>query len=265
MDNRPIGVMDSGIGGLSVVRQLKAQLPGESIMFIGDQGHFPYGTKTDETIQMFVQRIANYFVAHDVKLMVIACNTATAAALPLLRQTLPIPVIGVIEPGAQAALATGATQIGVIATDSTIHSGAYEQQLTHLNPAVQVTSLATQPLVRVVETGQTGTPAALSAVQTALAPLVNQPITALILGCTHFPFLTPEIQQVLGPQVTLVDPAIATVQAVQRHLEATQQLSNASQGHLMAYSTGELADLQRGFAKWLPGVTPQSCAELKLD
>lgn len=103
MDNRPIGVMDSGIGGLSVVRQLKAQLPGESIMFIGDQGHFPYGTKTDETIQMFVQRIANYFVVHDVKLMVIACNTATAAALPLLRQTLPIPVIGVIEPGASGA------------------------------------------------------------------------------------------------------------------------------------------------------------------
>lgn len=264
MDNRPIGVMDSGIGGLSVVRQLQAQLPGESIIFIGDQGHFPYGTKSDDEIQTLVQRIAHYFVAHDVKMMVIACNTATAAALPMLQQTLPIPVVGVIEPGAQAALATGATQIGVIATDSTIRSGAYERQLTHLNPAVQVTSRATQPLVRVVEMGQTGTPAALTAVQTALVPFTTQPVTALILGCTHFPFLAPEIQQVLGDQVMLVDPAIATAQAVQQHLQATNQLASARKGQLMAYSTGTLADLQRGLTNWLPGVTPIVCAELKL-
>ncbi len=255
MDRRPIGVMDSGLGGLSVLRVLHDELPQESLTFVGDQGHFPYGTKSQQTIRQLSLAIGRFLVAHDVKLMVIACNTATGAALTTLQRELPIPVIGVIQPGAAAALATPVQTVGVIGTTSTIKNGAYVKALHDLQPSVKVVSQPAQPLVSIVEHGQTGTPMAQRAVNTALAIFDDQPIETLVLGCTHFPFLRAEIQQKVGPNVRLVDPAVETVQAVKRKLAACDLLApvdNTDQ-QVTLYSTGQKADLMRGADQWLAG------------
>lgn len=253
MDNRPIGVMDSGLGGLSIVRVLRKQLPNESIVFVGDEGHFPYGTKPQETIRTLVSRIGQFLLSQNVKMMIIACNTATAAALDSVSAELPIPVIGVIQPGAKAAVASGAHRIGVIATESTTKDGAYVRTIKALNPDAQVMAKATQPLVSIVEHGLTGTKEAQTAVDEQLAEFTDQPVDSLVLGCTHFPFLAPEIQHKLGQHVQLIDPAIETVRQAQAYLEEHQQLTAAHQATVNLYSTGHVEDLVAGGHKWLDG------------
>lgn len=180
--------MDSGLGGLSVVRLIQQQLPNESIVFVGDEGHFPYGTKNQAEVRKFVLKIGEYFEKYPVKLMVIACNTATAA-LATAKKELSIPVLGVIHPGAQAAVNTNAHTIGVIGTDSTIKDGAYEREIHKIDPTIDVISKATQPLVSIVEHGLTNTPQAQQTVNEQLSIFDTHPVDALILGCTHFPFL----------------------------------------------------------------------------
>lgn len=181
--------MDSGLGGLSVVRLIQQQLPNESIVFVGDEGHFPYGTKNQAEVRKFVLKIGEYFEKYPVKLMVIACNTATAAALATAKKELSIPVLGGIHPGAQAAVNTNAHTIGVIGTDSTIKDGAYEREIHKIDPTIDVISKATQPLVSIVEHGLTNTPQAQQTVNEQLSIFDIHPVDALILGCTHFPFL----------------------------------------------------------------------------
>lgn len=264
MDRRPIGVMDSGLGGLSVLRVLRKELPDESLLFVGDQGHFPYGTKTQAEIRQLALAIGRFLVRHDAKLMVVACNTATGAALPALQAALPIPVIGVIKPGATAALADDPQTIGVIGTDSTIKNGAYERTLHSLQPTVQVVSQPAQELVAIVEHGQTGTPNAQQAVDTVLRRFTDQPVGTLILGCTHFPFLSGEIRRTLGPTVRLVDPAYETVQAVKRVLAAKQLLATGGRQQTCLYTTGQVSDLEAGADQWLSGDYTQ-CSSIYLD
>lgn len=266
MDRRPIGVMDSGLGGLSVMRVLRDELPAESLTFVGDQGHFPYGTKSQAEIRQLALAIGRFLVKQDAKLMVIACNTATGAALPTLQRELPIPVIGVIRPGAEAALATGAQTVGVIGTESTIKNGAYTATLHSLRPNVKVVSQPAQPLVSIVEHGKTGTVEAQKAVDQALSIFDQQRVDTLVLGCTHFPFLQKEIQKKMGSAVRLVDPAFETVQQVKKTL-ATQSLL-APEGNpfrrINLYSTGRKEDLQRGANQWLGG-RYNSCNHLDLE
>jgi glutamate racemase len=252
MDNRPIGVMDSGLGGLSVVRVIQQELPNEEVIFVGDQGHFPYGTKDPAEVRGLALSIGSFLQRNDVKMMIIACNTATAAALPALQDKLPVPVIGVIEPGARAALVQDKKgAIGVIATTATINSGAYPAAIENLAPGTPVITQATQPMVKVVERGQTGTSTAQEVVDEQLAPFKDQPIKTLIMGCTHFPFLAPEISRTLGKTVTLVDPAKETVATAKKWLEDHQSLGNHVHPQYYLYSTGNLADLQAGVNKWL--------------
>lgn len=253
MDQRPIGVMDSGLGGLSVVRLMRQRLPHESIIFVGDQGHFPYGTRTQDEIRSFALKIGQFLVSQHIKLMVIACNTATAASLTLLQKELPVPVIGVIQPGAVAAVSLPYhDRIGVIATDSTTKDGAYVRAIKALSPQSTVISHATQPLVSIVEHGQTGTPAAQQAVDEQLAIFRQHPVDVLILGCTHFPFLTKEIMRTLGKTVAIIDPAGETVQLAARLLTKRASLaSQEAQGQLTLYSTGTASDLAKGAQKWL--------------
>lgn len=253
MDNRPIGMMDSGLGGLSVARVLRRQLPNESLVFVGDEGHFPYGTKPQATIQHLVSQIGHFLMTKDVKMMIIACNTATAAALATVSKELPIPVIGVIHPGAKAAVATGARSIGVIATNSTTKDGAYVRSINQLSPNIRVVPQATQPLVPIVEHGQTGTAVAQTVVNQQLAVFDDNPVQALILGCTHFPFLAQEIQHKMGNQVQLVDPALETVHEAQRYLTEHDMLSSTSNSHVHLYSTGDVHDLIAGADQWIAG------------
>lgn len=264
MDKRPIGLMDSGLGGLSVTRVLRQQMPAESVVFVGDQGHYPYGTKQQSQIQQLALAIGEFLVRQDVKLMIIACNTATAAALPLLQAKLPIPVIGVVQPGAQAAVKRGGRRIGVIGTESTINHQAYKQALNKLAPDLTVVSKATQPLVGLVEHGLTRTSKAQQVVNTELKIFDQQPVDTLILGCTHFPFLQTEIGTKLGPAVQLVDPAYETISQAQQLLAQHQQLAPTSQQPaIKLYSTGNQADLVQGAAKWLP-YGYDSCEHLEL-
>ncbi|KRM74515.1 glutamate racemase [Limosilactobacillus coleohominis DSM 14060] len=254
MDNRPIGVMDSGLGGLSVIRIIREQLPNESIVFVGDQGHFPYGVRTQENVCQLALNIGRYLMTHDIKMMIIACNTATAASLPTLQKELPIPVIGVIKPGAEAALAQPKhARIGVTATEGTIKAGAYPKTIHELNPDVTVIPKAAQPMVSVVEHNEVGTPKAQEVVNEQLAIFKKQPVDVLVLGCTHFPFLAKEISNLL-PDVKLVDPALETVKTAKQMLTETDQLNSSDQpGTMKLYSTGDFQELQTGAEKWLPG------------
>lgn len=249
MDKRPVGMMDSGLGGLSVARVLQQRLPHEDLVFVGDQGHFPYGEKTPAQVRERTLALGHFLVEQGAKMMVIACNTATAAALPAVQAALPIPVIGVINPGVRGALQLHPRHVGVIATEGTTKAGAYPAALHQANPDLAVTATAAQPLVDIVEHHQTGTQAAQAAVDRELAAYQAEPVDALILGCTHFPFLAPEIRRTLG-DVPLVDPAIETVAAVEKYLRDHDQL-NPIGGATTLYTTGELADLKEGALQWL--------------
>lgn len=253
MDNRPIGLMDSGLGGLSVGRILQRQMPNESLVFLGDQGRFPYGTRPQSQVRQYGLQIARFLASQHVKMVIIACNTMTAAALPNIQQDLKIPVLGVIEPGAQAvATAPVHHRVGVIATDSTTKDGAYVRQIHRLDPDIEVIPQAAQQLVSIVEHGQAGTPAAQQSVDKALATFVKKPVDALVLGCTHFPFLTDEIRHTLGPDVLLIDPAVETVRNARRVLASRGEL--ASRDHhpeTTLYTTGEASSLAKMAAKLL--------------
>jgi glutamate racemase len=211
MRDRAIGVFDSGIGGLTVVRALLDQLPNESIIYFGDTARVPYGPKSAETVRRYALQIGEWLVTQGVKCVVVACNTATAHALSALQQTLAIPVIGVIEPGARAALAaTRGNAVGVIGTAGTIASGAYDRALKALAPAMQVHAVACPLLVPIVEEGWLDHPATRLIVHEYLAPLTAANIDTLVLGCTHYPLLADTLAAEAGPTVRLIDSARET-------------------------------------------------------
>lgn len=211
-DPRPIGVFDSGVGGLTVAAALMRRLPGESILYLGDTARLPYGTKSAETVRRYTARNVAFLRGRDVKAVVVACNTASALGLDGLEAD--VPLWGVIEPGARAALAAGGGHIGVLATESTIRSGAYEAALGQLDPAVEVTSQACGLFVPLVEEGWSNDPVAETVARRYLAPLEAVGVDTLILGCTHYPMLAPTIASVVGPGVTLVDSAETVAEAV---------------------------------------------------
>ncbi|HMJ06603.1 MAG TPA: glutamate racemase [Chthoniobacterales bacterium] len=213
-DPRPIGVFDSGVGGLTVVSALRALLPNESIYYLGDTARVPYGGKSATTVQRYSLEIAALLLAENAKAIVVACNTASAVALSALAD-LPVTVTGVILPGAAAATAaTRNGHIGVIGTRATIRSGAYEAALRRLNPDVRVTARACPLLVPLIEEGRLISPITDAVLLEYLQPLVEDGIDTLVLGCTHYPLLRPAIGRLLGDAVTLVDSAENCARAV---------------------------------------------------
>lgn len=210
-DMRPIGVFDSGIGGLTVVHELLHRLPHEAIAYFGDTARVPYGTKSPETIRRYADEAASYLMTHHIKLLVIACNTATAHAAAQLASRLPIPVVGVIDPGARAAVQVSRTsRIGVIGTRGTIRSGAYDQAVRRLLPDARVYAQACPLFVPLVEEGWRSHGATRLVAQEYLQPLKEMDVDVLILGCTHYPLLRDLIGEVMGPGVRLVDSATET-------------------------------------------------------
>ena len=212
---RPIGVFDSGIGGLTVVRELHRQLPDESIVYFGDTARVPYGAKSPATVARYAQEAAAYLLSRDVKLLVIACNTATAHAFDLLQSTVPVPVIGVIEPGARAAVeATRSGRIGVIGTAGTIRSGAYDLAVRRRLDSARVYAQPCPLFVPLVEEGMCEGEAPRLIASEYLKPLREMDVDALILGCTHYPLLRPLLQSIMGPDVALVDSGEETARDV---------------------------------------------------
>ena len=217
----PIGVFDSGIGGLTVVRELRRQLPAESILYFGDTARVPYGPKSPETVRRYSREIATFLLARGVKAVVVACNTATAHALPSLETELPVPVVGVVTPGARAAVrsADGHGGIGVIGTAGTVRSGAYERAIAALDPRTNVTARACPLFVPFVEEGWTTHPATRLVAEEYLAPFRGAGVDTLVLGCTHYPLLKPVIAEVLGPNTRLIDSAHETAAETRAVLE----------------------------------------------
>ncbi|MBA2622825.1 MAG: glutamate racemase [Chthoniobacterales bacterium] len=207
-DARPIGVFDSGIGGLTVVSALRRLLPNESIYYLGDTARLPYGGKSPATVQRYSLEIAALLLEQNAKTIVVACNTASALALPLLRETIPVAVTGMIAPGAQAATAaTRNGHIGVIGTRATIKSGAYERALREQNAEVRVTARACPLLVPLIEEGWLESEITDKILMQYLQPLLDDGVDTLVLGCTHYPLLRPAISRLLGRAITLVDAA----------------------------------------------------------
>ncbi len=216
----PIGVFDSGIGGLTVVHELIRQLPHESIVYYGDTARVPYGNKGPETVQRYSREIADFLESRGVKAIVVACNTATAQALPALRDECHVPVIGVIEPGARAAVAaTTGGEIGVIGTVGTIRSGAYHRAIHALRPCARVVEQPCPLFVPLVEEGWTDHDAARLVAREYLAPLAAAHVDTLVLGCTHYPLLKPLLHDFLGAGVRLIDSAEETAAETARVLE----------------------------------------------
>jgi len=222
-DPRPIGVFDSGVGGLTVLAELRRRLPAESTLYLGDNARAPYGPRTAEEVRSFTLESAAWLLAQDVKLLVLACNTATSHALHLVRQMASVPVLGVVRPGALAAAAsTRARHVGVIATAGTVASGAYAAAVGEADPSLIVTQVACPQLVPLVEAGQLSGPVADAAVRGYLGELfeADGEVDTLLLGCTHYPLLRPLIREVAGPYVAVVDSAFTTALAVEDLLDA---------------------------------------------
>lgn len=219
-EKQPIGVFDSGIGGLTVAAALRKLLPQENIFYIGDTARVPYGGKSQSTIERYSMEISAMLLAESAKMIVVACNTASALAIPRLEQTLEIPVTGVIVPGAKAAVsATCNGHVGVIGTRGTIRSGAYERAIQRIAPDIRVTSRACPMLVPSIEEGWLEDPITDTIIARYLDDLVSSGIDTLVLGCTHYPLLKPAIARLLGDTIRLVDSAENCAAAVREILD----------------------------------------------
>jgi glutamate racemase len=217
----PIGVFDSGIGGLTVVRELMRQLPHESIVYFGDTARVPYGPKSPDTVRRYSREITAFLRDRGVKAVVVACNTATAHALPTLREESRFPVIGVVEPGARAAVgATREGRIGVIGTLGTVNSGAYEKAIRALAPDARIVARPCPLFVPLVEEGWIDTEATRLIAREYLQPLVAAHVDTVVLGCTHYPLLKPLIGEIVGRGVRLIDSAEQTAAETARVLAA---------------------------------------------
>jgi len=258
-DPRPIGVFDSGVGGLTVLREILRRLPAESTIYFGDNARAPYGTRSDEEVRAFSQECLDVLVERDVKGIVVACNTSTAVALGDFRRRYDVPILGVIRPGASAAvLATRSRRVGVIATPATVRSHAYFTAIKDENPAVEVYEHATPAYVPMVEAGRLSGPDVEATVADGLAPLLGSRdetgefvfplppsarIDTLLLGCTHYPLLRPAIAAVVGEQVAIVDSATATASALAELLSVNAleaPAEEAASGRHVQLTTGDV-------------------------
>lgn len=241
-DPRPIGMLDSGVGGLSVLREVRRLLPAESIRYVADQGHLPYGPRPSAEIRAFVEGIARFLLRQNCKILVLACNAANAAALHSLRAALPdIAIIG-MEPAIKpAATGTQTGVIGVITTQATSQGELFASVIDRFARGVRVETQVCPTLVTLAEHGAPDTPESHQIIADYLAPLRDAGIDQLVLGCTHFPFLIPQIQAFLGPGVTIVDPGPAVARQVARVLEGRGLANAGHPGDVIYYTSGDPA------------------------
>jgi glutamate racemase len=230
-DSRPIGVYDSGVGGLTVLRGIHDLMPDESTIYVADLLHFPYGPRYQEEVKRFAFDVIRYLESRDVKLVVIACNTATAAALNQAREVFDVPLVGVISPGAQAAVeATARGLVGVISTEGTYNSQEYLHAIKELDPMVGVYQKACPDLVELVEAGEADSPRAEVALRRDLSEIANLGADVLVLGCTHYPLLRPAIERVFPGAFTIVDSTQTTAEMVERRLDHARMRAPATGG-----------------------------------
>lgn len=241
--NRAIGVIDSGVGGLTVAHELMRQLPKEQLIYVGDTARCPYGPRTEEEVKRYTWEMVDFLLTKNIKMLVIACNTATAFTLKELKESLDIPVIGVIQPGARAAINfTKNNHVGVIGTEGTVRSGAYSEALQKIKPGITVDALACPLFVPMVEKGILDGPQATAVVEKSLLPLKNNHgMDTLILGCTHYPLLKETIQSVIGEHVTVISSSEETARETSTILDVHHLLNQHDfMGGHQFYATGNL-------------------------
>jgi glutamate racemase len=251
MNNHAIGVFDSGVGGITVVKEMMRQLPHETIYYFGDTLRCPYGDRSTEEVKQFTLEVIQFLLQFPLKAICIACNTATSAALLDVRDLVSIPVLGVIEPGARAAIkTTNKGKVGIIGTAGTIKSGAYERTLRRIHPNILTHSLACPPLVPLVEGGLRHSPHADGIVAEALEPLTGIDMDTLILGCTHYPLLSSSIQKAIGEHVKLISSAQETASELSTILQYRGILATKNQGNRF-FTTGDKAQFSKLAGDWL--------------
>lgn len=246
----PIGVFDSGVGGLTVVREMLRQMPGESISYFADTAHVPYGPRDPQELRRFAAQITAFLVDKGCKMIIMACNTSTSLAYYDLKAQYDLPMVGVIEPGVDKALehvsaAGGTGTIGVIGTKATIDSGVYQRILAQKNSKVQVAAVSCPPFVPLVESGQIRGPQVEETVRNCLGPLKEEGVECLLLGCTHYPFLAPVIKKIMGPDVSCIDPAIETVNRAYRLLAGMKLLNEGGRPSYHYYASGDPESFRR--------------------
>ncbi|MFB5191076.1 glutamate racemase [Alicyclobacillus fastidiosus] len=263
----PVGVFDSGVGGLTVARAIQSQLPQESVIYFGDRARCPYGDQAPEDVLRYAIEISEFLLEQPVKCIVIACNTATAVALPTLRSMFSVPVIGVIEPGAAAAVAaTKNGRIGVIGTSVTIESHAYRKAILALDDSTHVVEHACPDFVPLVERGQFDGPAVEQIVRDSLLVFADTGVDTLVLGCTHYPLLQPVIRRVLGPLVQVISSADATANVLMNRLNV-EGLATSGDTEIthQYFTTGDGSRMRLALANWFgTPVTSDSVVQVQL-
>ena len=266
MPERAIGVFDSGVGGLTVLRELRRRIPEEPLVYLGDTARVPYGTKSALTVLRYAREAARFLLDQRVKLLVVACNTASAVALDDLAERYQVPVIGVIEPGARRALeVTRNGRVGVVGTEGTIRSGAYERALLSGRSDVVVHTAACPLFVPLAEEGWACHEVARLAAREYLAPLLEAKIDTLVLGCTHYPLLKQTLQDVVGPDVQLVDSAQETAKAVACRLDEYQLVSRRAPAQPPRYFVTDIPDRFKRVGGAFLGEELQGVATVSLD
>ncbi len=238
-DTRPIGVFDSGVGGLTVVKSLVQQLPGEDFIYLGDTAHIPYGNKSREELFGYARDIIAFLLQHDVKAIVVACGTHSSITLSEMETSCPVPIVGVVKPGARSAVKMSKNRrIGIIATQATVNSGSYSNCIHAIGEDYMVFANACPRFVPLVESGNLQGQEVQEAIQEYIHPLVEAGIDTLVMGCTHYPILAPAIKDYVGAKVTLVDPAVETIEELAGLLREKSILSENSQGQGSFYASG---------------------------
>lgn len=247
MDSRPIGVFDSGFGGLTVARALIDLLPQERLVYVGDTARYPYGSKPLQDVRSYAEEITAWLVdAHDVKMVVVACNTASAAALELLQERFDLPIVGVIDAGVRSLLQVSETRrVGVIGTVGTIGSGAYQTAVEESDSAVKLACAACPGFVEFVERGEVASDQVRVLAQRLLSPVIDAKVDALLLGCTHYPFLARTIGDVMGRDVVLVSSADEVAFQVRAMLEGDGTTRVGEPVNPIFLSSGDVAEFAR--------------------
>lgn len=231
MNNKPIGVFDSGVGGLTVLKEIVEQLPGEDVIYFGDTARIPYGSRSKETVIRYFLQSVRFLLTKDIKALVIACNTASALAMTEGKKAFKLPILGVIEPGAKASvLATKNSKIGVIGTQGTINSQSYQRRIRRMLPSAEIIGIPCPLFVPIVEEGWENSDVAFMTAKQYLLELKEHNIDSLVLGCTHYPALRYTIDKVLEGKVTLVNPAYETAKAAKKMLEEEELMSSRLDG-----------------------------------
>ncbi|MFQ4135820.1 glutamate racemase [Nodosilinea sp. PGN35] len=245
-----IGIFDSGVGGLTVLREIYRQLPNESVLYFGDTARLPYGSRSPEEILYFVRQILTWMADQGVKMVIMACNTSSALALDSVQHEFPFPVLGLIRPGAQAAALQG-RRIGVIATQATVTSGAYTRAIQEINPDCRVWEVGCPKFVPIVEQNQIRDPQARRTAATYLQPLIAANIDTLVYGCTHYPHLAPVLKPILPATLQYVDPAVSMVAAAAKELDALGLRSSSPAWSTEFYVSGSAPEFKRLAVQWL--------------